>query len=177
LYSISLIWIISPDTESLIIARDGIHLPLDATYSSHSGQFLVHLAYNSTFPVTVYGKVTLVPSSNHDVVYHHSNSYPNFSGAGERASTVDPLVAFTGVDASSLFGLNVTVNCGIAHSVPFHPCELSVHVIFEYKVLACVTYVVSQNVNSCVLFSSVYHVSVVPEGAEGLYDDLIGSYQ
>ncbi len=35
-HSISLIWIISLVTESLIIARDGRHLPLDSTYSSHS---------------------------------------------------------------------------------------------------------------------------------------------
>lgn len=71
---------------------------------------------------------------------------------------------------------NVTVNCCI-HSVPSHMDEASLHVTSEYKVLACVTYVVLQKVKGEVSSASVYHVSVVPEGAEGLYDNWIGSYQ
>ena len=55
--------------------------------------------------------------------------------------------------------------------------EELLHVIFEYNVLASVTYVVFQKVNCDVNSESVYQFSVVPDGFAGLYDVVIGSHR
>ena len=102
----------------------------------------VHLAYNVTLFVGVYGEVTLFPPV--DAVYHPSNVYPGF----------------VGVDNVTLFGVYCAVNVPLpspnVYVVPsIFPFPDNVHAV---NVFVCVTVDV---------VPSLFKVTSYPFGAVG----------